>query len=192
CLSTRQSGVGRFIRIASPEILLYTCGMVCLYSAAAINLAIPRLFGAIINLVSVPSTMIPAADKRARLNEEAMELLICLVLSNVFSGGRAAYLSVAGERIVARLRKDLFSNLLHQEVAMYDETKSGELTSRLSNDVTTLQDALTVNLSVGVRSLAAVIGGTIILFVISTRLTLVSGERSAWRSPVVVYAGRQC
>ncbi|KAF4659104.1 hypothetical protein FOL46_006714 [Perkinsus olseni] len=171
CLLPSSSGVGRFIRVASPEIILYSCGMACLYAAAATNLAMPRLFGAIINLVSVPSAMTPL-EKRARLNREALELLVCLVLSNLFSGGRAASLSAAGERIVARLRKELFSNLLRQEVAMYDEIKSGELTSRLSNDVTTLQDALTVNLSVGVRSVASVIGGTIILFIISTRLAL--------------------
>ncbi|KAF4693313.1 hypothetical protein FOZ60_011293 [Perkinsus olseni] len=144
----------------APEIILYSCGMVCLYAAAATNLAMPRLFGAIINLVSVPSAMTPL-EKRARLNQEALELLICLVLSNLFSGGKGCI-----------TQKELFSNLLRQEVAMYDETKSGELTSRLSNDVTTLQDALTVNLSVGVRSLASVIGGTIILFIVSTRLTL--------------------
>ncbi|KAF4673717.1 hypothetical protein FOL47_010198 [Perkinsus chesapeaki] len=172
CVCRGNTGIGRFIRIASPEITLYTIAMLSLYAAAATNLAMPRLFGAIINLVSVPSAMSPT-EKRSRLNEEVFELLVCLILANAFSGIRATSFSIAGERIVARLRKELFSSLLHQEVAMFDEIKSGELTSRLSNDVTTLQDALTVNVSVGVRSLASVIGGTIILFIISSKLTLI-------------------
>lgn len=41
---------------------------------------------------------------------------------------------VAGERIVAKLRKDLYSSLIVQEIGFFDETKTGELLNRLSSD----------------------------------------------------------
>jgi ATP-binding cassette subfamily B protein len=85
---------------------------------------------------------------------------------------RFTLFSVAGERIVARLRVDLFRSLMRQEIAFFDERRTGELTSRLASDTTTLQNAVSVNISMGLRFAASVIGGIGLLFYTSPRLTL--------------------
>lgn len=61
-------------------------------------------------------------------------LSIIIGISSIFSILRAYLYMVAGERIVAKLRKDLYSSLIVQEIGFFDETKTGELLNRLSSD----------------------------------------------------------
>jgi len=46
---------------------------------------------------------------------------------------------VAGERIVAQLRRRLYAHVLSQEIAFFDGRRTGELMSRLASDTTVMQ-----------------------------------------------------
>ena len=52
---------------------------------------------------------------------------------------RASIMGVVGERVVARVRNQLYGSILRQEIAFFDAHKSGELVSRLGSDTTLLQ-----------------------------------------------------
>jgi len=58
-------------------------------------------------------------------------------------------------------------------VGFFDATKTGELISRLASDTAVLKDAVTVNISMGLRYAATVLGGIVYLFVLSWKLSLV-------------------
>ena len=60
---------------------------------------------------------------------------------------------------MARLRKDLYAAVIRQEMAFFDETRTGELTNRLASDTSVLQNTVTVNLSMALRFTMGVIGG---------------------------------
>jgi ATP-binding cassette subfamily B protein len=94
------------------------------------------------------------------------------VVSAVASALRYVLFTVAGERIVADLRKTAYASLLEQEMAFFDQHKTGDLTSRLASDTSVLQNAVSVNLSMLLRNIAAVTGGLAMLFVTSWKLTL--------------------
>ncbi len=79
--------------------------------------------------------------------------------------------SVAGERIVARLREDLYRAILDQEVAFFDGRRTGELTSRLSSDTAVVQNAVSVNVSMALRSAAQAAGGIALLIYTSPVLS---------------------
>ena len=80
--------------------------------------------------------------------------------------------NLAGERVVVRIRKRLFSHLMKQEVAFYDTTKSGELVNRLASDTDVLKNAVTTNISMGLRFSATIIGALIVMLAMSWKLTL--------------------
>ena len=86
---------------------------------------------------------------------------------------RAYLFTVAGERIVANLQKELFSSLMGQEVAFFDERQTGELTNRLASDATVLKNAVTVNISMALRFGLSSIGAICILMFISWKLASV-------------------
>ena len=65
---------------------------------------------------------------------------------------RHAILGVIGERLVARLRNQLYGAILKQEIAFFDKTRTGELINRLSTDTSVVGLSITNNLSDGLRA----------------------------------------
>lgn len=62
----------------------------------------------------------------------------CTVLGSIFSFFRGYIFNLAGERVVARLRKKLFASIISQEIAFFDLSRTAELTNRLSSVSLTL------------------------------------------------------
>ena len=83
-------------------------------------------------------------------------------------------LNTAGNRIVARMRRNLFASILSQESAFFDRTKSGDLISRLSNDAWFIKSAMTTEAVGGLRGLVMSAGSTSLLFYTSPTLAMVS------------------
>ena len=93
--------------------------------------------------------------------------------SAFFAFGRWYCLELAGERVVARLRNQLFHSIMFAEVGMFDVTKTGELVNRLSADATELKNVCTVQLAQSINSVLNVILALIYVFYLSWSLTLV-------------------
>ncbi len=78
-----------------------------------------------------------------------------------------------GERIVKTLRSRLFYHIITQDVAFFDVSKTGELMNRLASDTSVMQSCLSVNVSMGLRSLGQILVSTVLLFITSWKLSLV-------------------
>jgi len=98
-------------------------------------------------------------------------MVAAALVQGISIASRYTLFSVAGERAVARIRERLFEGILDQEIAFFDERRTGELTSRLSSDTAVLQSAVSVNISIGLRSVAQVLGGVGFLLWTSPVLT---------------------
>ncbi len=72
-------------------------------------------------------------------------------------------LGVMGERIVARLRGQVFDRLVSLELDFYTRRRVGELISRLSSDVTQVRTMLTQTLTSLLSSVLSLIGAIAIL-----------------------------
>lgn len=77
-----------------------------------------------------------------------------------------------GEGIVADLRKRLFSHLLDLSPAFFQPRKTGEITSRLTSDVDTMQQVVSTALAQFVNQAVTLLGGVAALLVIDACLTL--------------------
>ena len=85
-------------------------------------------------------------------------LLGLFALGAVFGAARSWLFTVAGERVVARLRQQLYESIIRQEVGFFDQRRTGELTNRLASDTTVLQNTVTVNVSMLLRFVRALLG----------------------------------
>ena len=81
-------------------------------------------------------------------------------------------LGVMGERIVARLRAQVFDRLVSLELDFYMRRRVGELISRLSSDVTQVRFMLTQTVTSLLSSLLSLVGAIVILFLLSPTLLL--------------------
>jgi ABC transporter fused permease/ATP-binding protein len=103
----------------------------------------------------------------------AMVMGALAVLQGLAVAGRAYLFGLAGERGVKRVREQLFDSLVVQEVGFFDGQRTGDLTSRLSSDTASLQGLLSSQLSMGLRNGVQVVGGMVLLFITSAKLTSV-------------------
>ncbi|MFZ4713249.1 MAG: ABC transporter ATP-binding protein [Bacteriovoracaceae bacterium] len=102
----------------------------------------------------------------------ALKLALVIFIVQAITGAlRYYYFTLAGEKTVKRLRQKLFSQVISQNMEFFDRAKTGELLGRLSADTAVLQNALSVNISMLFRNLAQAIGGVILLFSTSPKLT---------------------
>ena len=113
------------------------------------------------------------AKDYALLNKVVLGLFVALSISMIAGNIRYYLFTLSGERIVLKLREQLYQSILKQEVAFFDFNRTGELMSRLSSDSTTLQNTVSVNISQGLRNLAQVIGGFAFMFYTSWKLSAV-------------------
>jgi ABC transporter fused permease/ATP-binding protein len=152
----------RIVALARPEWKSLSVGLGCLIVASAASLVFPQAI----------RLLIDGAVTRGAVDRAAIFMFAVGVVAAAAGAVRFALFTIAGERIVANLRRDAYASLLDQEIAFFDQHKTGDLTSRLATDTSVLQNAVSVNLSMLLRNLAASLGGVAMLFVTSWRLTL--------------------
>lgn len=106
----------------------------------------------------------------ATVNRSFLGLFIVATVLAVATAGRYFCVALLGERVVADLRKKLYSHLLTLDQAFYERTRVGELTSRLGSDTELVQTVVSSSMSVALRSIVTAIGGAVMLVATSPRL----------------------
>eukprot|EP00281_Chroomonas_sp_CCMP1168_P007784 CAMPEP_0206277370 /NCGR_PEP_ID=MMETSP0047_2-20121206/36825_1 /ASSEMBLY_ACC=CAM_ASM_000192 /TAXON_ID=195065 /ORGANISM="Chroomonas mesostigmatica_cf, Strain CCMP1168" /LENGTH=140 /DNA_ID=CAMNT_0053706993 /DNA_START=75 /DNA_END=493 /DNA_ORIENTATION=- len=96
------------------------------------------------------------------------------VITAAASGLRGACFIVCMSRMNVRVRQKAYKSILSQEVAYFDQTKTGDLTSRLSSDTVKMSESVSLNLNVFFRSLVQAAGVFALMFVLHWQLTVVT------------------
>lgn len=82
-------------------------------------------------------------------------------------------LGIFGEDVVAKLRKTLWQKLLHLPVKYFDNTKTGEISSRLVNDTSQVKNLLANTLPNAVTSILQFFGALVIMMTMDWQMTLI-------------------
>src|SRR5258705_1581650 len=107
------------------------------------------------------------------LNTTLLLIFCQLTAQTFFSFMRVYLLTAVGERSVADMRKDVFAKLLSMPMRFFTERRVGELSSRISSDLSQIQDAVSFTLAEFLRGIFMLILGLFFIFLISTKLALV-------------------
>lgn len=161
-----KGSLGRILNLAKPEWKRLVAGTLFLFLSAALGLSFPQFLGTIIDGIT-------EGDGVRLIDRTAMILLALFAIMGVAISLRSYLFTVAGERIVSDLRISLYHSLIEQDIGFFDSEKTGDLMNRLSSDTTVLQNAVTVNISMGLRFGVTLIGSLAIMTFSSWRLTLV-------------------
>ncbi|MGZ8491645.1 MAG: ABC transporter ATP-binding protein [Gemmatirosa sp.] len=139
--------------------------LVCLIVAAAAGLVFP----------SVVRELLDAAFRdgsRTRLDRMALGLVAVFAVQGVMNYVQVRLLSSTAERVLARLREALFAHVVRLSPGFFTERRTGELTSRLSSDLTLLQSVMNTWISEFTRQVLFLIGGVVLLTLTDPTLTL--------------------
>lgn len=126
--------------------------------------------GKIIDIVTSPTTILPM---NLGISQFFALLGGVFILGATANMGRVVLMKVVGERIVARLRTQMYGSILQQDMTFFDTHRSGDLISRLSADTSLVGRTLSGNLSDGLRSLAMSTAGLSMMVYVSGKLTAV-------------------
>jgi ABC transporter fused permease/ATP-binding protein len=102
----------------------------------------------------------------------ALGMMGLLTLQMVISFMRVYLFTSVGEHALADLRKDIYSKMITMPMDFFAQRRVGELSSRISADVSQIQDAVTTVLAELLRGVLVLIIGLCLIFYISPKLTL--------------------
>ena len=163
----RHASARRILGLARPELHILSVATVCLLLSSAASVAMPAFIGFVIAAITANGP-----DPAGQLQVATLILVAVFTVGGVFSFLRGWLFTLAGERVVARLRKNLFAHLLAMDITFYDNNKTGELMNRLSSDTTVVQNTATVNISMALRFSVQVLASLVMIFTYSWKLSL--------------------
>lgn len=140
-------------------------GMVFLFFSSAANLAFPKFLGDLVNASNAENFI-------QEVRQIALLLFGILVLQAFFSYFRVVLFVRVAEKALAALRQATYDKLLRLPMTFFGGRRVGELNSRISSDITQLQETFTTTLAEFIRQLVIIGGGVTLLMFTSVKLTL--------------------
>ena len=135
--------------------------------AALVGLAPPLLFAAIVDNVN--------GKKDLQQVDIAAGLIFLAVLAGALLSVLQSYLNNrVGQGVMYDLRNRTYAHLQKMSLRFYTSTRSGEMLSRLNNDINGIQDAVTGSFTNLYSNLITVITTVVLMAVLDWRLTLLS------------------
>jgi len=155
----------KLFRFMKPFKWEFALGMFFLFGSSLANLTFPKLMGDLVN-----------SGTEGKIGEElsyiALLLAGVLLIQSVFSYFRIVLFVNVSEKTLASLRQYTFNHLVKLPLKFFEKRRVGELNSRISADISLLQETLTYTLAEFMRQIIIITGGITLLAITSSKLTL--------------------
>lgn len=108
------------------------------------------------------------------LNTTVLTWVIVLCVGCLFAGIRDFMYGVSSEKIGVSIRERFFETIVKKDTSFFDDRKVGDILSRLTSDTQIVQNGLTTNVAMFLKSLFVIFAVFIILFIYNWKNTLIS------------------
>ena len=169
---------GYIFRYLIPYRVPFFLGMLVLSAGSILFLLIMKLPGEVFNILDKKPTY------PITLNQLFLTILLLLGIQSVLSYFRIRLFAIVSEKSMATLRSDLFKKMISLPIPWIEEQRVGELTSRITNDVTQIQGALSTTVAEFLRQIIILVGGILFIVFAMPRLALIM----LGTFPLVVFA----
>ena len=151
--------------LVSPHWRSLTWAALMLVISSLIGLVLPAAMRWLVDSVFVTHDL-------AQLTKVALGLLALSVLQNGLAVAYFYIISKVGQRFIADLRLQIYERVQSLPLRFFVERRTGEIVSRVSSDVTFVQQALTETPILFVRHFVTLVGGLTLMLIMSWQLTL--------------------
>jgi subfamily B ATP-binding cassette protein MsbA len=174
----------RLLRYVRPYRRRMILALMALSIGTLLGLTMPLVIRSVVDVVF-------AERSQNKLDLFTMLLALIFLAQAGFSFINRYNMSYVGERVVADLRQQLYNHLISLSLRFFADRRTGEMVSRLTNDVTTLQAAVTDNVVSLLQQSLTLVGGVIFLFWLDWRLTAIILLGIPLVTLTMVYLGRK-
>jgi ABC-type multidrug transport system fused ATPase/permease subunit len=167
--SLNKNNLNKIIKIfhfARPYRWLFISGFVALALSSVTLLSFPYFAGKLLDIAS--GKTVPYLSS---INDAGFVLILILFIQGIFSFIRVYTFSVVSEKTLASVRRAAYEKIIWSPMRFFDNNRVGDLMSRLTADVGTLQETFTTGLAELLRQLITLLVGTILIFYLTPRLS---------------------
>ena len=185
---SKASGIFRYLK---PYGFIYFIGWIFLVLSTSAGLVFPYLLGKLLGTNSA-TNMQDSVEliSTTSINNVAFTLFVLFGFQALFSFVRVVIFNNVTENALRDLRNDAFDKLVYMPMDFFNRNKVGELTSRLSADVTQIQETLRTTIAEFFRQIIIVVGGIFFLLFISWKLSLIMLATVPVMAIIAVFFGR--
>ena len=155
--------VFRYLR---PYRLPFCAAIVTLFASTSLGLCFPYLTGVLLD-----GAFTRSEGAASHIDSTAVLLLATLAAQAVCSFFATSWFYRCGESALADLRRETFARLIGMPMSFFASRRIGELSSRLTNDLTLLQDTLTMTIQQTLRQSLLMTGGIVMVAWTSLKLS---------------------
>lgn len=177
CSSDRQEGTKygeettisswKLLSYCKPDISYISLASLCLFLAATGEIFIPYYTGQVIDGIAIEK------DKE-KFVKAIVTMTLISVGTSIATGLRGGLFKLIASRFNRRVNNFLFSSIVKQEIGFFDNTKTGEIISRLTSDTTKMSDQVGLNINVLLRNCVQSAGTCVFMFKLSWKLSIVT------------------
>lgn len=168
----------------------FAIGFIFLILSQITSMSIPLLMGQMVGAIISPTHSTQASSMASgnmmteklqhvfqqapqfTLNQVTLIFVGLLILQAVFSFFRVYTFTQVSEQSMRDLRKTLYTKIITLPVPFFEKNRVGDLMSRITTDITQLQDVLSITLAEFFRQIFTLVGGIILISYLSSKLTL--------------------
>jgi ABC-type multidrug transport system fused ATPase/permease subunit len=168
--------MGHYLR---PHAWGYALGVLIISLSGVLTLLVTRLWGQLGGVgastgdeAGVESPMAMLNIDMHSLTEVGWLILLVLAVQATLSFGRVLLFAKMTEDMMLAMRNDAFEAIVSMPMKFFDTRRVGDLNSRVSADITAIQDVFTTTLAELLRQIIIIVGGILALLYFSVTLTL--------------------
>lgn len=182
-------GIFKYLK---PYGMIYFIGWLFLVLSTTAGLIFPYLMGKLLGTSTNPTAVMDTKSFLSlnNVSEVAFALFILFGVQALFSFFRVVIFNNVTENSLRDLRNDAFSKLVFMPMDFFNQHKVGELTSRVSSDITQIQETLRTTIAEFFRQIVIIVGGIAFLFFISWKLALIMLGTVPVMALIAVFFGR--
>lgn len=152
------------LRFMWPKKWAFFGGLTALALSSLGTLAFPMLLGDLLDAANPEASL-------QRINQLALILLLIFALNAVLSYFRIYLFAIVTQFMLAHLRQTSYNHLIRLPMRFFSSRRVGELNSRISSDISVLQETFTFTVAQFIRQMIVITGGIFLLTLISYQLT---------------------
>ncbi|MFZ2285353.1 MAG: ABC transporter transmembrane domain-containing protein [Bacteroidales bacterium] len=157
--------LAKLYRFLRPYRWKFALGLVFLLLSTAASLMFPKLLG---DMVDIANRGLVTSE----INRTGLLLLAILTGQALFSYTRTRLFVYVTEKTLSSIRQHIYNHLIRLPMSFFSSRRVGELNSRISSDISLLQDSLTSTLADLLSQMLVIVGGVTLMMISSFRLTL--------------------
>lgn len=157
--------LAKLYRFLRPYRLKFGLGLLFLLLSTAASLMFPKLLGDMVDIANRGLVI-------AEIHRTGFLLLAILTGQALFSYTRTRLFVYVTEKTLASIRQHIYNHLIRLPMSFFSSRRVGELNSRISSDISLLQDSLTNTLADLLSQMLVIVGGITLMMISSFRLTL--------------------